>query len=49
MQVLHVFDTEIVDITGNKISDQIINDFESKLTKSKKKDIIGIEKFANGE
>lgn len=50
MQNLHMFDDYTAfENFNNEASNQIISDFEIKLTKSKKKDIIGIEKFANGE
>lgn len=48
MQHLNIFEDDIHD-SGNHISDQIITDYEFKLTKSKKKDIVGIEKFVDGE
>lgn len=47
MQNLNMF--EDFQDTGNHITDQIIDDYEAKLTKTKKKDIVGIEKFVDGE
>lgn len=35
----------LIHVKGNQISDEIIDNFEKKLTKSKKISIVGIEKF----
>jgi len=45
---LHEFQY-IVDSFDNEASNQIIEDFEAKLTKSKKSVIVGIEKFVDKE
>jgi len=49
MQYLHLFDEDTVAAPmNNETSNQIISDFEIKLTKLKKRDIVGIEKFTDG-
>jgi hypothetical protein len=50
MQQYFLFETEIdndvhIDTKSNKLSDQVIANFENKLTKTKKKSNIGLEKF----
>ena len=45
---LHEFQY-VVDSFDNEASNQIIEDFEAKLTKPKKSVIVGIEKFVDKE
>lgn len=50
MQNLHIFDEfTVVDPYNNEATNQIIEDFESKLTKTKKNSIVGIEKFVDND
>ena len=50
MQHMHIFDDHVsVDPYNNEATNQIIEEFESKLTKSKKNGIVGIEKFVDND
>lgn len=50
MQNLHIFEEYVsADSYSNEATNHIIQEFESKLTKSKKCGIIGIEKFINND
>lgn len=39
---------EVVQANSNEVTDEVINSFESKLTKSKKSSTVGLEKFVEG-
>ena len=39
---------EVVQANSNEVTDEVIDSFESKLTKSKKSVIVGLEKFVEG-
>ena len=47
MQNLQIFDDSTIDPYNNEATNQIIEEFESKLTKTKKSVIVGIEKFVD--
>lgn len=50
MQNLHIFDEyTAVDPYNNEATNHIIENFETKLTKTKKNSIIGIEKFVDND